>query len=56
MDKKKEIVNRTSTSPPEIAKIQLMLRQVEVWIKAGETELAEKHWELISEEARKYGR
>jgi hypothetical protein len=39
----------------EVAKIQIMLRQVEVWINAGETELAEKHWILISDECRKNG-
>mgnify|MGYP003421159827 FL=1 len=47
---KKEIVHQFFASPPppkEVAKIQTMLRQVETWINAGETELAEKHWILI---------
>ena len=55
---KKEIVHKFFAPPPppkEVAKIQTMLRQVETWINAGEIELAEKHWILISEECRKYG-
>lgn len=55
---KKEFVHQFFAPPPpprEVAKIQTMLRQVETWINAGETELAEKHWILISEECRKYG-
>ena len=55
---KKQIVEQFFCPPPppkEVAKIQVMLRQVEKWINVGEKELAEKHWNLISEECRKYG-
>ena len=41
--------------PKEVSKIIAMLRQVETWINAEETELAKKHWVLISDECRKYG-
>lgn len=33
----------------------LTKRQVEIWMVSGETELAKKHWLLISEECHKYG-
>jgi hypothetical protein len=36
--------------PKEVEKIQLMLNQVEIWIERGETEIANKHWTMISEE------
>jgi hypothetical protein len=41
-------------TPKEVAKIQTMLHQVETWIKAGENELAQKHWNLISDECIKH--
>jgi hypothetical protein len=45
----------TPPPPREVLKIKEMLRQVEIWINQGETEIAEKHWDLISEECKRYG-
>lgn len=53
-----KIMFEVSAPPPpskEIIKIQKMLRQLEIWINADETELVKKHWILISDECRKYG-
>jgi len=49
------VPKRRHPPPKEVAKIQTMLRQVETWINAGETELAEQDWILIADECRKYG-
>lgn len=52
---KAHTINLPPPPPKEVQKIQAMLKQVEVWINLGEAELAEKHWNLISDEARRYG-
>jgi hypothetical protein len=55
---KKEKQHLVFTPPPpprEVLKISEMLRQVQIWINQGETEIAEKHWDLISEECKRYG-
>ncbi len=49
------VPKRRHPPPKEVAKIQTMLRQVETWINAGETELAKQDWILIADECRKYG-
>ena len=38
-----------------VSKVREMLKQVEVWINSGDDNLAEKHWDLIAEECKKYG-
>lgn len=43
--------------PPSknVSKIQQMLVQVQEWENSGDKDLARKHWDLISEECKKYG-
>ena len=57
-DKENFDLTHIFTPPPmpiEVKKIHIMLNQVEKWIALGEVELSEKHWDLISDECRKYG-
>ena len=49
------ILKAVSPQPKEVLKITEMLKQVQFWMAQGELELAKKHWNLISDEARIYG-